>query len=462
MRRFAPFDYQSNSGVPENLIIGGLFMIQSSSKVKDILFDCLNSMSENPWIYTAQDNQFSRKRKISFSDTVLSTICMQRSSSKTEILKYYDFQPNAPTHSALIQQRKKLLPCAFEDLFYRFTNALSPDLRYKGYRLFAVDGSDIYIPRNPNDPDTYRVSDIYGKGFNMLHLNAAYDLAAKLYTDIIIQPVNHINEYSAMCDMIDRYAQLHPNDKAIFIADRGYVSFNVFAHAIENGTFFLIRAREPSCRSMLSKLELPDEPEFDITFERWLTRRNTNTVKTQPEIYKSIASRVFDYLEPKSKKIYYISFRIIKLLLPNGSEEYIYTNLPKEEFTLDEIRKLYNRRWGIETSFRDIKYAAGMLFFHSRKKQLVLQEIYAKLILYNFSEAVTGGIVLQKGKHGFLYSINFATAISLCVEFIRRSSCRRTPIELDKLILRHLVAIRPGRSSPRYIRARTATSFLYR
>ena len=45
---------------------------------------------------------------------------------------------------------------------------------------------------------------------------------------------------------------------------------------------------------------------------------------------------------------------------------------------------------GIETSFRDIKYAAGMLFFHSRIKQLVLQEIYAKLILYNFSEAVTG------------------------------------------------------------------------
>jgi hypothetical protein len=188
-----------------------------------------------------------------------------------------------------------------------------------------------------------------------------------------------------MCDIIDRFAQLHPEDKAIFIADRGYVSLNVFAHAIENGVFFLIRARDPSCKSILSNLDLPDEPEFDITFERWLTRRNTNTIKTQPEVYKSIASRVFDYLEPKSKKIYYISFRIIKFLLPNGSAEYIYTNLPKEDFTLDEVRGLYNRRWGIETSFRDIKYAAGMLFFHSRKKQLLLQEIYAKLILYNFS-----------------------------------------------------------------------------
>ena len=140
----------------------------------------------------------------------------------------------------------------------------------------------------------------------------------------------------------------------------------------------------------------------------------------------------------------------------------IYTNLPKEDFTLDEVRGLYNRRWGIETSFRDIKYAAGMLFFHSRKKQLLLQEIYAKLILYNFSEAVTGGIVVQKRKGNMQYSINFTIAVSLCVEFIRRSSNGADLFELDDLISRHLVPVRPGRSSPRYIRARTATSFLYR
>lgn len=105
-----------------------------------------------------------------------------------------------------------------------------------------------------------------------------------------------------------------------------------------------------------------------------------------------------------------------------------------------------------------------MLFFHCRKKQLVLQEIYAKLILYNFSEAVTGGIVIQKrkGKMQYKYSINFTTAISLCVEFIRRNSNREALFELDDLISIHLVPVRPGRSSPRYIRARTATSFLYR
>lgn len=371
--------------------------------------------------------------------------------------------PDAPTHSALIQQRNKIKPEAFESLFYRFTDALSPDLLHKGYRLLAVDGTDIYIPRDPKDPDTYRISDKYGKGFNMFHLNAAYDLISKIYTDIIIQPLNQSNESHAFCDMIDQFSQLYPEQKALFIADRGYESFNTFAHAMENHAFFLVRAKAPNPMTLLSTVDMPDQPEFDITFERWLTRRNTKTVKEHPDIYKSIASRVFDYLEPGSKDLYRICFRIIKISLPNGTAEYLYTNLPNEDFTLAEIRELYNRRWGIETSFRDIKYAAGMRFFHSRKKSLVLQEIYAKLILYNLSEAITEGIAIQK-RNGrkYAYSINFSMALSLCVEFLRRCKKGLALIDLDSLLSKHLVPVRPGRNSPRYIRARTASSFQYR
>ena len=98
----------------------------------------------------------------------------------------------------------------------------------------------------------------------------------------------------------------------------------------------------------------------------------------------------------KVKSLYYISFRIVSFVLPNGNTEVVYTNLPKEDFSTEELRELYNMRWGIETSFRDIKYAAGLLFFHSRKKDLVIQEIYAKLILYNFYELITGAIVVEK------------------------------------------------------------------
>ena len=433
----------------------------SPESVKETLLNKVNEISASSWQYVKKPTDFTRNRKISFSDVLLSTISMQKSASKTELLKYFDFHASAPTASALIQQRKKISPEAFDSLFYSFSNAFSLNKTLKGYDPIAVDGSDIYIPRNPKDSDTYRITDQYNKGFNMIHLNAAYHLLSHLYTDVILRPVNHINEYIAMCDIIDHYSATHPTRKPLFIADRGFVSFNVFAHAIENNAYFLVRAREANSRSMLATLKLPDLPEFDIIFERWLTRRNTKTVKAEPDVYKSIANRTFDYLEPKSKSIYYISFRIVRFVLPNGNTEIVYTNLPKEDFSTEELRELYNMRWGIETSFRDIKYAAGLLFFHSRKKDFVIQEIYAKLILYNFCELITGAIVVEKKDRKYSYRINFSIAIAVCTEFLRRSRTS-PPIDVVTLIARELIAVRPGRSNPRYLRARTATTFQYR
>ena len=52
----------------------------------------------------------------------------------------------------------------------------------------------------------------------------------------------------AMCDIIDHYTATNPMRKPLFIADRGFVSFNVFAHAIENNAYFLVRARETSSK----------------------------------------------------------------------------------------------------------------------------------------------------------------------------------------------------------------------
>ena len=148
--------------------------------------------------YVKNENDFTRTRKISYTDAILATLSMQKDRSKVELLKYFDFSPTAPTPSALIQQRSKISVRAFEDLFYSFSNAFDFQKKFKGFELIAIDGSDIYLPRNPKDSETYHISDKYNKGFNMLHLNAAYNLCTERYTDIHIQPFNQINEYKAM------------------------------------------------------------------------------------------------------------------------------------------------------------------------------------------------------------------------------------------------------------------------
>ncbi len=428
---------------------------------KKLLMNSIDDLAQSFWQFSKKPTHFSRNRKISFKDTILSTIALQKSSQSNEAYNYFKFKPQQPTRSALIQQRKKIPAEAFESLFMSFTDSLPRSRTLKGYELIAVDGSDIYIPRNPDDASTYRITDKYNKGFNMIHLNAAYDLLSHLYTDIILQPQNNANEYLAMCDIIDRHTELHPDRKTLFIADRGYVSFNVFAHAIESGAFFLIRARDTGTRNMLSTLELPDSTEFEMSFERLLTRRNTNQIKEHPEVYKSIGSRTFDYLEPKSKGIYPVSFRIVRFKLPNGNTETIYTNLPDEDFNSDELRNLYNMRWGIETSFRNIKYAAGLLYFHSKQKELILQEIYAKVILYNYCELIINEIVVpsKKKECKYIYKVNFNHAVPICIDFLVNP---REPVNVIEDLCREAAPIRPNRCSPRYLRARTAVSFLYR
>ena len=53
-------------------------------------------------------------------------------------------------------------------------------------------------------------------------------------------------------------------------------------------------------------------------------------------------------------------------------------------------------RWGIETSFRDLKHTLGLLHLHAKKVEFILQEVFAKLTMYNFCELITQSVVIQQ------------------------------------------------------------------
>lgn len=103
------------------------------------------------------------------------------------------------------------------------------------------DGSDLNIARNPNDTGTYSQARSMDKGYNQIHLNALYDLCKKRYTDVMIQPAHKGNESMAMTQMIDCCPG---QEKTIFIADKGYKAYNIFAHVQEKGMYYLIRVKD--------------------------------------------------------------------------------------------------------------------------------------------------------------------------------------------------------------------------
>ena len=111
----------------------------------------------------------------------------------------------------------------------------------------------------------------------------------------------------------------------------------------------------------------------------------------------------FDYLPAKSNykdpaSFYGLSFRIARFQISEDTYETVLTNLDKEQYPLEKLKQLYALRWGIETSFRDLKYTIGMLDFHSKKVMCIQQEIYAHLIMYNFAQMITSHVVIEKSK----------------------------------------------------------------
>jgi hypothetical protein len=397
---------------------------------------------------------FSRTRKLPLQTMLLMLIGMGGGSLTKELHDWFGYDTDTATVSAFVQQRNKIRPEALEMVFRKFTDLVAPASAFMGYRLFAVDGSDLRLPSNPNDAFSAIRNQEDGKNYNLVHLDAMYDLTNKVYIDASIQSKKGMNEHSALVSMVDRS---ETQGRVITIMDRGYESFNNMAHFQEKSWNYIIRAKESY--GIITRLSLPKDSEFDADITLILTRRQTKEtlelIKKYPERYRWIQPHTtFDYIKPKNSTFYDLHFRVVRFLISDGIYETVYTNLDAEEFPPEKIKELYRLRWGIETSFRKLKYAVGLASLHSKKKDSILQEVFAKLILYNYSSMITHHVDTPKGKQ-----INFSAALHFCRQFLRKKISSE---QFLKSIVRQLSSIRPERKFRRFPNFISAIGFQYR
>ena len=436
-------------------------MIYTPKKIKRALKKCINEISLHPEQFANNPKKdFTRKRKLPLKQVLKCVLSMTGKSLRGELMDYFNLSLKAPTVSAFVQQRNKINYTAFEALFHSFTESVDERSLYKGYRLLAVDGSDLHTPTNKDEKSSFYEGTNGQKPYNLFHLNALYDLQRRIYVDAVVQSSKCENEHRAFVTMVDRDNSSIPT---IYIADRGYESYNNMAHVIEKRQKFLIRVKDLISNSILSGLQLPDSNEFDISACVGLTRKQTNEVK-QSNLKLVSHTQKFDYLPKTSKKSipmapYYISFRIVRFKLTEDTYEVLLTNLTEEEFSASEVKDLYAMRWGIETSFRDLKYSLALSYFHSKKTEHILQEIFARLTMYNFAELITSHVVVKQNNRKHSYRINFAAAVHICRNFFLKNI---SPSDIEALLLMHLLPVRQRSANPRRGSSRAAPSFIYR
>lgn len=435
--------------------------LSSAGQVKTALVNVINQIFEekSDEFVVNPETSFQRTRKISFENTMLFPMLCAKGSLCSEILSFFPHE-KLPSPSAMCQRRSLIRPEAYREMFLRFSTVIPVRKKYKGYRVIACDGTRLNLQYDPKNTDTF-ISNIRDrKGINQMHLVAFHDLLNSVYVDAVTKYGNDTDEYEAANIMIDRS---DPDSKDILIFDRGFDSVNLFAHAIKHNKRFLVRVKGTSAALKFIDPEVLDKDSFDVSIKILIGRKRTKKVRNayRNQNYQCIAcNRRYDFIYPGSADVDEFVLRAVRVVIPSGESVTMITNLPRQ-FSSEDIRFLYHLRWGIETSFKTLKYADELNYLHALKNEFILQEIYAKLTLYNFSMAIANiaDKMIRKDSRElkYTYTININQAVKACILYLKRKIK-----DVLKIILHYKLPVKPGRKFDRHVTSQAARSLYYR
>ena len=403
-----------------------------------------------------KDKSFSRKSPLT-KEALIRLLIGAEGGSLDKILHAAGINVTA---SAVSQRRAQVAPEVFRAVFDYFNADCLDDDFFRGYRLLAADGTTVNLPRNPKAPSFVQNAGI-PKGVNQLHLTPLYDILSRTFVDAIIQPEPKKDEIGALAEMLKRNTF---SQKTIIIADRAFEGYNLIAHCLEKPNVdFLIRVK--SSRSGMREVAKLPMLELDCTISFTITTTQTNEDKKNGYIHLQVPKKSkagsktrrgrWDFISP-----YPMRLRIVRFQLDTGEFETLATSLPSS-FTIDDLKALYYMRWGIETSFRDLKYTVGLVHLHGKSDQFVEQEIYAALTAFNFASRIAREVVIQQPKDGvYAYRVNFKNAVALVKKHIRNPELDNNA--LVRGIAKHTIPIRPGRQDRRNLKVKGFVGFTYR
>lgn len=404
-----------------------------------------------------QAEKFKRNRVLDM-ETMVKAIHLFRGGSLSKELHELSIPATA---SAFVQRRKKLSSMLFEEILSVFNGKCDDPELYHGLRVMAVDGTGVNLARDPKATSTFIQNVSNPKGYNQMHACCIYDVLNKTYHSCSINR----DEIGALLYALDWYEF---DRNTLFVADRGYESYNLFATFIEKGYFFLNRVKQNKS-SMKKIAELPMKTlDTDLSFTITTTQTKEDkekghilvqVQKNKDRIYSpNTRAGRFDYPTP-----YVMRFRVVRFMLDTGEYETLVTNLPrgKNGFSSEDLAELYHSRWGIETSFSELKYGIGLNLLHGKSEEFARQELYAALTISNFCSRVAREVVIQKkSETAYAYKVNQKMAIYLCRKFLTENTM--TGEQLMKEIARYTEPVRPGRSDERNIKPKSFSGFTYR
>ena len=289
---------------------------------------------------------------------------------------------------------------------------------WHGYQIFAVDGSDVALPKMPGLVEAFG-----GTGRNADSPTAKISLLYDVLNDFVVDAVigrAGASERDFALGHMEKLRDIRPGVEKLLIFDRGYPSAALIHELDVQGLHFLMRVKSKWNR------EIDETTAADSLVK-------VNEVTT---------------------------IRVVKFQLPSGETETLVTNL--FNLTLEEFPALYFKRWAIETKYDVVKNKLALENFTGYSENVILQDFWAVMYLANLATVAKdeANAIAQKEradkKNKYTYAPNMNQVVAslkdhlveACFAKSEEERTRRVGIILME-IKKSVVPIRPNRSVKR-------------
>lgn len=321
------------------------------------------------WRYNK--NAFTRNRKMSANSLFLQIFSHKGKSLKNELLDLYEHN-NDISVWGYEKKRLQINPLMFHEIAKDILIDLYVDEvkknKFKDYLVLAIDGMDIDVPSTKENRDIFgfapnvKLNCEKEKSPAKASISCIYDCLNEYILDTQINRYKYQERKSAM-ENIKNVQEIIGEKNNLITFDRGYFSWELLYRL--KHTKFIFRITDVQLQ--FEKKNMDKEVIFNV---RDRIKYNLYKFDGHEEISNYL-------LDPSTK------FRILKYKLPTGQDEYLLTNIFDETFEYEDFYYLYGLRWNIENSYRDIKSKLKLEQFSGYRPDIVKQDIFVSIILYN-------------------------------------------------------------------------------
>ena len=372
---------------------------------------------------------FTRERKMPFTKLISFMLNMVRCSTQTGLDRFFEMTGQEDVHmtqQAFSEARQKIKWEAFQDLFKTIVDHIYTGYTktWHGYRVSAIDGSKVQIP---DDKVLREYFGTTGKGSTAAtaQASALYDVFNNILLDAQLEPIG-TDERTLALRHIDELCKMESFSKELILFDRGYASYDLVESLLSNNISFVMRVRR----------------KFNVSIDQLGEG---------------------DHIAVLSKKGGRdILVRVIKFTLPSGEEETLITNLMDKRMGTKAFKRLYFKRWPIETKYDEIKNKLEVENFSGRTINAVRQDLFITMYMTNVAAVACREAQADVDKsremkdNKYDYHVNVSHAIGTLkdrfIMAVLEPDCQLRGQKVKRILLllaEHVVPTRPGRSVPR-------------